>query len=75
MAISLNFVNSGGKKFFFLVFLVQLQLYSTEFLKVYATVPLLKKYLASKFKKTFLFFFFFLQFYEPPDLDKKIFTI
>ena len=74
MAISLNFVNSGGKKFFFLVFLVQPQLYSTEFLKVYATVPLLKKYLASKFKKAFLFFFF-LQFYEPPDLDNKILTI
>ena len=71
MAISLNFVNSGGKKFFFLVFLVELQLYFTEFLKVYATVPLLKKYLASKYKKTFHFFLFFCNFMNPLILIRK----
>ena len=59
-------------KFFFLVFLVEFQLYFTGFLKVYVTVLLLKKYLTSKIGKkrsTWVF----LQFYKPPDLGKKIF--
>ena len=41
----------GPKNFFFLVFLVQLQLYFTGFLKVYGTVLLFKKYLTSKIEK------------------------
>ena len=66
------------KKFFFLVFLVEFQLYFTGFLKFYIIVLLLKTSLTSKTEKTFhmvCFFFFFLQFYEPPDLGKKIFRI
>ena len=39
------------KKFFFSVSLVEFQLYFTGFLKVYATVLLLKKYLTSKIEK------------------------
>ena len=59
-------------KFFFLVFLVEFQWYFTGFLKVYVTVLLLKKYLASKIEKKNVLHGFFLQFYEPPDLGKKI---
>ena len=61
------------KKFFFLVFLVEFQLYFTGFLKVYVTVLLLKKYLTSKIEKN-VPHGSFLQFYKPPDLGKKIFT-
>ena len=65
-------------KFFFLVFLIEFQLYFTWFLRVYATILLLKKYLTSKIEKSVphgcFFVVFFLQFYEPPDLGKKIFT-
>ena len=43
------------------------------FLKVYVTVLLLKKYLASKIEKS-VPHGSFLQFYEPTDLGKKIFT-
>ena len=60
------------KEFFFSVFLVKL-LYFTGFLKVYVTVLLLKKYLTSKIEKN-VPHGSFLQFYEPPDLGKKIFT-
>ena len=60
-------------KKFFLVFLVEFQLYFTGFLKVYVTVLLLKKYLTSKIEKN-VPHGSFLQFYEPPDLGKKIFT-
>ena len=42
-------------------------------LKVYETVLLFKKYLTSKIEKN-VPYEFFLQFYEPPDLGKKIFT-
>ena len=61
------------KNFFFLVFLVKFQVYFTEFLKVYATVLLLKKYLTSKIEKKNIPHGFF-KFHEPPDLGKKIFT-
>ena len=61
------------KKYFFLVFLVEFRLYFTGFLKVYVTVFLLKKYLTSKIEKN-VPHGLFLQFYEPPDLGKKIFT-
>ena len=40
---------------------------------VYVTVLSLKKYLTSKIEKNFPYGSF-LQFYEPPDLGKKIFT-
>ena len=60
-------------KFFFSVFLVEFQLYSTEFLKVYVIVLLLKKYLTLKIEKN-VPHEFFLQFYEPFDIGKKIFT-
>ena len=80
IAISHVFVISGSKscrikppKNFFLVFLIEFQLYFTGFLKVYVTVILFKKYLTSKIEKN-VPFFFFLQFYEPPDLGKKIMT-
>ena len=59
----------------FLVFLVEFQLYFTEFLKVYLTVLSLKKYLSSKIeKKCSKWVFFFWQIYELPDLGKKTFT-
>ena len=45
-------------KFFFLVFLVEFQFYSTGFLRVYVTVPLLKKYLTSKIEKNVPHVFF-----------------
>ena len=61
------------KKFFLLVFLVEFQLYFTGFFKVYVTVLLLKKYLTSTIEKNIWHGSFF-QFYEPPDLGKKIFT-
>ena len=60
------------KKFFFLVFLVEFQFYFTGFLNVYVTVLLLKKYLTSEIEN--IPHGFFLQFYEPRDLGKKIFT-
>ena len=60
------------KKFFFLVFLVEFQLCFAGFLKIYVAVLLLKKCLTSKIEKKRLTWFFF-QFYEPPDLGKKIF--
>ena len=62
------------KKIFFLVFLVEFQLYFTGFLKVYATGLLLKKYLTSKIEKN-IPHIFSLQFYEHPDLVKNILTI
>ena len=56
--ISHVFVISGGnilqdkaQKTFFLVFLVEFQLYFTRFLKVYVSVLLLKKYLTSNIEK------------------------
>ena len=61
------------RKVFFLVFLVEFQLYFTGFLKVYIRVLLLKKYLTSKIGKNISHGFFSL-FYKPPDLGKKIFT-
>ena len=69
-------VTSSGinpKKFFFLVFLVESQLYFIRFLQVYVRVLLLKKYLTSKTEKN-VPHGFFLQFYEPLDLGKNIFT-
>ena len=61
------------KKFLFLIFLVEFQLYFYRFLKVYVKVLLLKKYFTLKIEKkrsTWVF----LQFYECPDLGKKMFT-
>ena len=62
------------KKFLLLVFVVEFQFYFTGLLKVYVTVFLLKKYLTSKIEKSVPHVFFFLQFYELPDLGKKMFT-
>ena len=59
------------KVFFFSVFLVEL-LYFTGFLKVYVTILLLKKYLTSKIEKNVPHVFFYLQFYDPLILEKKI---
>ena len=73
IAISHVFVRTKPNNFFFSVSLVEFQLYFTGFLKVYVTVLLLKKYLTSKIEKNAPHGFF-LQFYEPPDLGKKIFT-
>ena len=55
------------QKLFFLVFLAEIQLYFTGFLKVYVTVRLLKKYLTSNIEKN-VPHGFSLQFYESPDL-------
>ena len=57
------------KKVFFFVF----QLYFTGFLKVYVAVILLRRYIKSKIEKN-VAHGFFLQFYETPDLGKKLFT-
>ena len=57
-------------KFFFLVFLVELQLYFTGFLKVYITVLLLKKYLTSKIAKN-IPHGFFCNFMNPLILERK----
>ena len=73
IAISHVFVRTKPNNFFFSVSLVEFQLYFTGFLKVYVTVLLLKKYLTSKIEKN-VPHGSFLQFYEPPDLGKKIFT-
>ena len=63
------------KKFFFLVFLVEFQLYFTGFLQVYVTVLLLKNYLTSKIKnKTFYIYFYFFFEVSWTNLGKKIFT-
>ena len=72
-----NILLDKNQKIFFLVFLVEFQLYFTGFLKVHVTVLLFKKYLTSKIEKNNpyeFFFFFFFQFYEHPDLGKKIST-
>ena len=78
IAISHIFVISEGnilydkaQEILFLVFLVESQLYFTRFLKIYVKVLLLKKYLTLEIEKNMVFF---LQFYEAPDLGKKIFT-
>ena len=62
------------KKFFFLVFLVEFQLYFTGFLKVYVTNSsfIEEIFNIKNWKKQSTWVF--LQFYEPPDLGKKIFT-
>ena len=60
------------KKSFFLVLLVEFQLYFDGFLKVYVKVLFLKKYLTSKIEKHVPHFF--LQFYERPGLGNKLFT-
>ena len=62
------------KKFFFLVFLVEFQLYFTGFLKFYIIVLLLKTSLTSKTEKTFhmvFFFGFFCNFTSPLILERK----
>ena len=66
-----NILLDTVQKIFFLVFLVEFQLYFTGFLKVHVTVLLFKKYLTSKIEKNGPYEFF-LQFYEHPDLGKKI---
>ena len=77
-AISHVFVRIKPNNFFFSVSLVEFQLYFAGFLKFYVTVLLFRKYLTSKIEKKrstyFCLFVFFLQFYEPPDLGKKMFT-
>ena len=54
--------------------MVEFQLYFTEFWKIYVIVFLLRKYLTSKIEKT-IPNGFFMQFYEPSDLGKKILTV
>ena len=64
--------NCKAQEIFFLVFLVEFQLYFTRFLKVYVTFLLSRIYLTLKNEKKFHMFFFTI--YEPPNLGKKTFT-
>ena len=61
------------KKIFFLVFLLEFQLYFTRFLKFYVTVLLSRIYLILNNEEK-VPYVFSLQFYEPPDSEKKTFT-
>ena len=59
-------------KFFFLIFLVELELYFTGFMQFHVlTVLLLKKYWTHKLRKKFCMVFS-LEFYEPADVGKNI---
>ena len=68
-----NIFYEKAQEHFFLVFMVEFQLHFIGFLKVYATFPLLRKYLTLKIEKDVLHGFF-LQIHEPPNLGKKTFT-
>ena len=64
------------KNFFFLVLVGEFQLYFTAFLKIYVTVTYFVEEIFNikNWKQKTFDMVFFLQFYEPPDLGKKIFT-